>query len=760
MLVGEDGLVRVLDFGLARRFGVPDDVGTSDVDVEVSSSHSSHTEPLTRTGAVAGTPAYMSPEQHARGELDAKSDQFSFCVTAFEALYGERPFDGSGRMALMLQATQGDHKPIPKGSPVPPEIAAAILRGLSPKPSDRWPDMQTLLGQMQPGATRGRRRIVVGGLLVAGLGGIAYVSAGTSAPSPCDDPAALQAQLLPAAALASIADAFAATDVPYAAAAHDRVQRRLEDYAERWSTTRVEVCEATRIHRDRSENLLDLSVACLQARRRDYEATLAVLTEADANTVEQSSALLDKLPEAAQCADVEGLLAAYPAPPSERATAVEAAEAMLARGRALLGARRDAEAHEVLREAVAAAMETTYAPTIARATFELASAQDHLARRDEALESFHAAALLATEIGDDELLVAVWTELGRHLATAHSDHDAAFRWFDYAEAALARRPEAFEHEVWLRQARGAALSELGRLDEALDQLRQLDAHRPPDYPRNSREEILRGNLYTWKAQFEPARAAFERAGERLSETVGKEHPSYSAVHNGLGVIAFSTGDLETAEESFRRAYRLLRGVLPDDSPELLFSLGNMGEIQRIRGHYAEALDSMAEVEALVTRAFPPVHREVGTTNHNIASCYREWGKPQQSLSRYDVAIDVRRKVHGERHVYVANSLTGKALALLDLGRPDEALPLLEEAHAIRGETESPPRKRAQTEFGLARALEATGGAPDRAARLARSARHHLEGQEHDAAVLERVTAIDAWLQRQTDGAGPKDPSRP
>ena len=150
VLVGDDGLVRVLDFGLARRFGSVDEATAGDTgDHDLSSSHHSHTEQLTRTGAIAGTPAYMSPEQHARGELDGKSDQFSFCITAFEALFGERPFDGNGRMALMLQTTQGERRPVPRSTPVPTRISDAIIRGLEPKSSERWPDMQTLLQQLE-----------------------------------------------------------------------------------------------------------------------------------------------------------------------------------------------------------------------------------------------------------------------------------------------------------------------------------------------------------------------------------------------------------------------------------------------------------------------------------------------------------------------------------------------------------------------------------------------------------------------------------
>ena len=116
MLIGHDGLVRVVDFGLARRFGASGgDARPTDELEQISGSAVSIDEPLTMTGALAGTPAYMSPEQHARGDLDALSDQFSFCITAYEALYGRRPYDADSRAGLMYAVTSGEIVPPPKG---------------------------------------------------------------------------------------------------------------------------------------------------------------------------------------------------------------------------------------------------------------------------------------------------------------------------------------------------------------------------------------------------------------------------------------------------------------------------------------------------------------------------------------------------------------------------------------------------------------------------------------------------------------------
>ncbi len=105
VLVGADGRVRVLDFGLARTEAADDETPSSEA-LPLDDSHAMLAT-LTQTGSILGTPAYMSPEQWQAKKVDARSDQFSFCVALYEALYGKRPFQPKTNFQLAKLTADG-----------------------------------------------------------------------------------------------------------------------------------------------------------------------------------------------------------------------------------------------------------------------------------------------------------------------------------------------------------------------------------------------------------------------------------------------------------------------------------------------------------------------------------------------------------------------------------------------------------------------------------------------------------------------------
>jgi predicted Ser/Thr protein kinase len=186
VLVDEQGIAHVMDFGLVRPLGEStqgEDLDATpvrpepldlDLGLRRGASDTFSDSSLTKTGAVLGTPAYMAPEQGRGKPANPRSDQFSFCVALFEGLYGHRPYEG-GSAADVLAAGEAELIPSRRGD-IPPRIHAAIRRGLEPDPERRWPNMEALLAELE--RTRfhvSTAAVVAAGTLVA-LASVGFVA--------------------------------------------------------------------------------------------------------------------------------------------------------------------------------------------------------------------------------------------------------------------------------------------------------------------------------------------------------------------------------------------------------------------------------------------------------------------------------------------------------------------------------------------------------------------------------------------------------
>ncbi|MFP2910350.1 serine/threonine-protein kinase [Pyxidicoccus sp. 3LFB2] len=170
VLVGKDGRARVMDFGMAR----PLNRGQAAPKSEVPGAAVSTASPLTRTGVLQGTPAYMAPELLDGRKADALSDQFSFCVALHEALYGVRPFEGSSLEEVAGAALEERIRPAPHGTKVPAWVRRVTLRGLKPRPQERYPSMEPLLAALAPPPRRAWARMaaLAGAACVLGAVGV------------------------------------------------------------------------------------------------------------------------------------------------------------------------------------------------------------------------------------------------------------------------------------------------------------------------------------------------------------------------------------------------------------------------------------------------------------------------------------------------------------------------------------------------------------------------------------------------------------
>ncbi len=131
VIVGSDGRVRVLDFGLAK------------LAPRTSTATEDSTE--TQVGAIVGTPRYMAPEQLRGQKAGPAADQFAFCVTAYESVFAERPFEGEVFADVAASVlTQSPREPSPDAA-VPQGLWPALQRGLAVDPEERHADMNALV---------------------------------------------------------------------------------------------------------------------------------------------------------------------------------------------------------------------------------------------------------------------------------------------------------------------------------------------------------------------------------------------------------------------------------------------------------------------------------------------------------------------------------------------------------------------------------------------------------------------------------------
>ncbi|MCA9700008.1 MAG: serine/threonine protein kinase, partial [Myxococcales bacterium] len=380
VLVGSDGRVQVTDFGLARLEGDEDASEPSAIRelgpaARVTSSITLSSR-VTQTGAFVGTPAYMAPEQFAGGLADARSDQFAFAVTLWEALCGERPFVADSAHALMFAVLQAKLREPPRTADMSRSVRAALGRALAREPKDRFESMTELLAALEP--KQRSRGLVLGVFATLALG---LVAGGlwlggdepqVAAPTECrgDDPA-LAAQWNGERRKA-LKTQLAGLDAPYAKDSAERTVAALDDWAERYRLARVAACEDTHLRGIQSEQLLDQRTLCLDRRVRRMGEVLTVLEAADVDTLGRANTLVDSLDDLDDCANREALTRAG-APPEDpaRRKVVADLEAAVDRAQTLRLAGRYEQAVAAAREAMASADEQDHGPTRISSRYEL-----------------------------------------------------------------------------------------------------------------------------------------------------------------------------------------------------------------------------------------------------------------------------------------------------------------------------------------------------------------------------------------------------
>jgi hypothetical protein len=360
-----------------------------------------------------GTPMYAAPEQLLGDRAGPLADQYSFCVTAYEAYAGQRPFRARTLDALLDRIETAQIEPPLPGRKVPARIARALTRGLSARAEDRFPSMAALLAVIAPPARRWPWVVAAASAAAAIAFTIGAVR--SSGPPACAGvEASLAAVWSPAERGAVVAHVRGLG--PFGAAEADRLAAELDGYATGWIDQRRAACEA---HADGAlpPALYERRVACLERASDALGAIVEVMTSVKAPKLGTALVAARSLPSPGGCADADADTIAPP--PAAIAARVAEVRGAVERARML-----DRAASPAARDAAeAAARDATalgYAPLTARADLVAGWALVG-ADRPRAIALLGQAFRTAVRAGDDVVAIEAYTR-GRFLASRAADY--------------------------------------------------------------------------------------------------------------------------------------------------------------------------------------------------------------------------------------------------------------------------------------------------------------------------------------------------
>jgi tetratricopeptide (TPR) repeat protein/predicted Ser/Thr protein kinase len=728
VLVGRDGRARVVDFGLARSVHEARLESSAEIEQLIGDSTSIQ---LTATGALAGTPAYMAPEQFRGHAPDARSDQFAFCITLWEALYGERPFTGETRAQLAMAVCKGQlREPPPRD--VPTFLRRALRRGLSLRQEDRFASMDALLDAVDRDPGRTRRRVLVAGVAAAAIAALSAAAARWSGGTadPCTGGPTRMATAWDDGRRDAVRQAFGRVDAPFAATSRDTVERELDDYAERWLHGYRDACEATHVRHEQSSERLDRRMACLDQRLAALAATTELLAEADREAVTRSIAVITALPVLDECTRADHMMAGF-AVPTDPAVAqeLEGLRARLARASAQGLTGHAPAGLAAARQVEQRAAELDYPPLRAEAAFAVGELAAMAGDDDEALAKLHAAVDEAVASGHDEVLVKAATKLVSMIGVALSRYEEAERWGRLAEAAVRRRGRDMDDTITLERALCMMLADKGDPAAALphcrDALELSIVRHGPDHAITGLAYRGLGNAHYMAADYAAAERAYQRSTALLVASHGLDHPEHPALLNSLAAVCYSQGRGTACVEPFEqtvaaaiRSYGPEHPVVADFTNNLAVVLQDLGRLDEAEVHARRSL-------ALRRARFGDGHPGVGAAQRVLAKIAQRRGDLPTAREHADQAVAVMRATRGDEHPDVLEALEVRAGILLEAQDVDAGLRDVDEVLRLAEALARPARERAALRLDFARALARLR--PDRARELAARAERDAAG---------------------------------
>jgi tetratricopeptide (TPR) repeat protein len=717
VLMFEHGEARVTDFGLVGLAGEQQAAPTvAGVEGPVNDT-TPLSRDLTRTGAVMGTPAYMSPEQFKGGVVGPAADQFSFCVALYEALYRERPFAGDSFTELCSNVVSGALKPAPRDADVSPKLRRLLVRGLAIDPAKRFPSMQALLAELSRDPRKRTRAISVGLGVVAAAGAVGWLLL-RPAEATCGGARDRLSIAWNPLRHEQLATSFAASLRPDAMAVYDRVAPMLDRWSDAWEHGYIGACEDARVSRIQSEHLLDLRMQCLDRKLDEMHASVDTLVNGGADAVDHAMQVAMGLPPVAPCADTVavGKDVEPPATHAERWTAAELiAQINRAAAENKIGHYKKALA--IAQSTLEAAKAAGWPPTIAAATYWVGVIQRDL-HDSASVETLGAAMRAALAAGENDLAVRAAAfeivgianhttkyELGQQLggiATALAESarvsvttslelERALGELEMNNKHPKQAREHYEHALVVAKAQrppddlfvGALLDSLGLLDE--DEGRYADARtnyeqalaivervNGPDHPDVANTLDTLAGTYVQEHKPGDVKRLMERALAIRIAALGPDHPDVASSYNNLGSFYKSAGDLATAKTYYGKALALEEKVYGPDSFELYTVLMNLGQLLRELGDLTNGRALLERARRNTEQAYGPDDPRLANVLDGLAMISGTQGQHAEALALDQRAEQMLEKVYGPDNAHVARVLGNMVNTYHALGKLNEA----------------------------------------------------------------------------------------
>ena len=628
VLVGERGEAKVTDFGLVT--ALEEATAPSDAAGAIA------VDSLTKTGALLGTPAYMAPEQLTSGTSDARSDQFSFCVSLYEALYGARPFEGKTiaelRAALAAPARLSAVRP-----GAPRWLYRVVMRGLAIDPAERFSSVDALAAAMSPARRQQRQRIATVVAAIVATGGAVAVVARPSAESSCAAAGAEIDSVWSPVNRVALESAFGSTHVPYAADAAMAVSGVIDRYATQWRASYTRVCEATRVHRTQSAPVMDLRTACLAARERELTTLLDVLATPSPRIVEHALDLAAQLAPLEQCDDVAALSGAPPPADPLARSLLAAARANASRARDEMAAGMFAEARPIVASLARVARELhdpPFAHEVELLRGELETDEGH---GSAAAETFRAAITGADRDHDDADRAWAWDRLADVLVTSGklAELDPIEQ---FAQAAIDRAGnDAALAQAWdltrarIAQSRGDADEAVRRYESAISRARMRD-------DRRALGDLLQRRVEATIDRVDPNRS-LELANQALATTLeayGSRHPQFADRERLVAELLSLLGRRPEAMAKAMDAFEIDLAAYGPSHYKTAEAESVVGKLELFAGNLDEARRHALHVVELATAA--------GHGEDDIAAdALRVLGLIEQKANRLDLAVEYQQR---------------------------------------------------------------------------------------------------------------------